>query len=97
MRGGEEVKEGAWAHAAEVHSLAGHLLTSGGDPLRTKESGGAWWQPPPLLHFPALSSLSALASDTRKRCWLKVLEIPVFYGTQFCKIFIRFLGNNIHL
>lgn len=71
---------------------AGRLLTSGRDPLWTKGSGGAWRRPPPLPHFPALSSLSASASDTRKRCWLQVLEIPVFYGTQFCKIFLSSLA-----
>lgn len=80
-----------------VRSPAGRLLTSGRDPLWTKGSGGAWWRPSPLPHSPALSSPWASASDTRKRCWLHILEIPVFCGTQFCKIFLGFLGNNIHL
>lgn len=40
-----------------VRSPAGRLLTSEGDPLWTKGSGGAWWRPSPLPHFPALSSL----------------------------------------
>lgn len=45
---------------------AGRLLTSGRDPPWTQGSGGAW-RPPPLPHFPALSSLSASASDTVSR------------------------------
>lgn len=40
-----------------VRAPAGRLLTSERDPPRTEGSGGAWWRPSPLPHFPALSSL----------------------------------------
>lgn len=79
-----------------VRSPAGRLLTGGRDPPWTtgaEEPGGGRPLFPTCLH----SHLWASASDTRKRCWLHMVEIPVFCGTQFCKIFLGFLGNNTHL